>query len=62
MHLTPAKLAEDGITSYTLSAAQGNLPTFVTFTVFSLVIIVFGYMTFNLNHFDGNASNLSFRR
>ena len=40
IHQTPAKLAEDGIIVYALlQTAQGNLPSFVTFRLFSLLII-----------------------
>ena len=55
MHPTPAKLAEDGTTSPFLQATQENLPTSVTFTVFSLLITVFAKIASTLNYFGCNA-------
>ena len=36
--------------------AQGNLLSVVTFLVFSLLIIIFVFLTFTLNPFDSNAA------
>ena len=48
-HPTPAKLAQDGITAYTLSPkTQGNFPFSVNFSAFSLLIIVIIFLKFTL--------------
>ena len=64
MHPNPAKLAEDGITAYPLSANSSGKPS-ETFRAFSLLVIIFVFLPFVLNPFDSNApskaSSLSFR-
>ena len=42
------------IPTLSLQTAQGNLTYFATFSVFSLLIIIFVLLIFNLNHFDSN--------
>ena len=64
IHLASLKLVEDGITAFTLSAtAQGNFLSSLTFLafsliifpVFSLLIFIFVFLTFTLNHLVCNA-------
>ena len=66
MHPKPAKLAEDGITAYSLSANNSGKPSYETFPAFSLLGIIFVFLPFVRNPFDSNApskaSSLSFRR
>ena len=65
MHLTPAKLAEDGIIAYTFSAYSTRKLAPLTFPAFSLLIIFFVFLAFTLNPLDSNAffqaSSLPFR-
>ena len=42
------------IPTLSIQTAQGNLTYFATFSVFSLLIIIFVLLIFNLNHFDSN--------